>query len=426
MIWRIREFCHTHRYKLLLSAAVAVIGGACIWWTATPVIKYREEEKKEGDEHMALDNLIDISSDDLRDRNHQQIAIKRGVRNRLLLRVRRHFDYAGKHFFPTLRLKIVETVDIANAIQQIKQVRSGGLLDKASKSTEANLWDQIKVSSFVLLFTVAYSVSVVATVLRLQLHILARNATAYNDDEGTNTSPSEIELRYLIDSTFRHIFSDGLKNLVDFLRVKIDNALVDWTVREKISVQFVEFVDTVSYIRKSVEMDMRNFVDTIMCIPSFPEVCNESSKFGYSLEELFSQSADIFESQMFRAVLLEAFDCSFRLIIADLKDQFFQDNSSAKDANKVTNNSPNNEGGIVISNAENSTSSMQHIRLSKSPPLATLLPQIKSSALRFLPHIGIGEGVNEIVIGPTLSTLCSAIIDSTSRSSHELVLSRRI
>ena len=135
------------------------------------------------------------------------------------------------------------------------------------------------------------------------------------------------------------------------------------------------------------------------------------------MEELFSQSADIFESQMFRAVLLEAFDCSFRLLVADLKDHFFLDNFNAKVAD---------EGRIVIVNNENSTTSMQHLRPSKSPPLATLLPQLKSSALRFLPHTGIGESINEIVSGPTLLTLCSAIIDSTSRSSRELVLSRRI
>ena len=364
--------------------------------------------------------MIDIS-EDLRDRNHRQIVKRQGVRSRLLLRVRRHFDYAGKHFFPTLRLKIVETVDIANAIQQIKQVRLGGLSDQASKSTEANLWDQIKVSSFVLLFTVAYSVSVVATVLRVQLHILARHATMYNHEDCTNTSPSETELKYLIDSTFRHIFNDGLKHLTEVLRVKVEHALVDWTVREKISVQFVEFVDIISYIRKSAEKDMRSLVDIIISIPSFLELSNMQTKVGCSLEELFSQSADIFESQMFRAVLLEAFDCSFRLLIDDLKHQIFFENSAAN----MMNGNFNAEDRIINSSTESSASGMQH-RLSKSPPLATLLPQLKSSALRFLPHIGIGESVNEIISGPNSLTLCSAIIDSTSKSSHELVLHRRM
>ena len=366
--------------------------------------------------------MLDSGTGDLRDRNHHQIAIKQGVRSRLLLRVRRHFDYAGKHFFPTLRLKIVEIVDIANAIQQIKQVRSGGLADKASKSTEANLWDQIKVSSFVLLFTVAYSVSIVATVLRVQLHILARNATMYNDEDGTNASPSELELKYLIDSTFRYIFSDGLKNLTNTLRVKVENALVDWTVREKISVQFVEFVDIISYIRKSTEKDMKSFVEMIISIPSFPPGSNGQHKLGPSVEELFSQSADIFESQMFRAVLLEAFDCSFRLLTEDFKDQIFLDNINSK----ATIGS-GAEDRISNSNSGNSSSGIQHFnRPSKSPPLATLLPQMKSSALRFLPLSGIGDGVSEIVSGPNSLTLCSAIIDSTSKSSRELVLNRGI
>ena len=308
------------------------------------------------DYFFILSKIEDVSGE-LRDRNHHQIAVKQGVRSRLLLRVRRHFDYAGKHFFPTLRLKIVETVDIANAIQQIKQVRLGGLSDKASKSTEANLWDQVKVSSFVLLFTVAYSVSVVATVLRVQLHILARNAATYNDENGADTSPSETELKYLIDSTFRYIFNDGLENLTKILRVKVEHALVDWTVREKVSVQFVEFVDIIAYIRKSAEKDMRSFVDMIVSIPSFSEASNVRTKTGCSLEKLFSQSADIFESQMFRAVLLEAFDCSFRLLMDDLKCQIFLDNATTN----ITNGTFNTEDCVTISSAESIPGGVQHL-----------------------------------------------------------------
>ena len=100
--------------------------------------------------------------------------------------------------------------------------------------------------------------SVVATVLRVQLHILARNAATYNDENGADTSPSETELKYLIDSTFRYIFNDGLENLTKILRVKVEHALVDWTVREKVSVQFVEFVDIIAYIRKSAEKEGEN------------------------------------------------------------------------------------------------------------------------------------------------------------------------
>lgn len=281
-------------------------------------MKYNEAEVNEYGE-----------TNELESRAHQQIALKQGMRSRLLLRVRRHFDFAGKHFFPTLRLKIVEVVDVAHAIQQIKQVRKGGLSDKESKSTEANLWDQIKVSAFVILFTAAYSVSIVAIVLRVQLHILARNAALYNDDDGTNSSPSEAELKYLIDSTFRYIFSDGLQKLTEALRTKVESALVDWTVREKTSVQFVEFVDIVSYIRKIIEKDMKAFVTMTISVPSSPPPYSSSGnktgatpiKLSNSVEELFSQSADIFESQIFRAVLLEAFDCSFRLLIDDLKNQ---------------------------------------------------------------------------------------------------------
>ena len=252
---RTREFFWNHRGKVVITSAIAITSIA-YYFLVPPPPSQRLTEEDPGEMYFEFDR--EETGD--RDRASQKIALKKGVRSRLLLRVRRHFDFAGKHFFPTLRVKIIEVVDISNAIQQIKQIRGGGRADMTSKSTEANLWEQIKISSFIMLFASAYSVSIVAIILRVQLHILARNATFYNEDEG-NTSPSEQELKFLIDSTFKYVFGEGLKNLTDTLRTKISSALVDWTVREKISVKFVEFVDIVSYIRKSIEKDMRSFVD---------------------------------------------------------------------------------------------------------------------------------------------------------------------
>ena len=119
---------------------------------------------------------------------------------------------------------------------------------------------------------------------------------------------------------------------------------------------------------------------------------------------------------MFRAVLLEAFDCSFRVLIDDLKDTIFTDNGGS--SSSVASNSTS--GGAVVPASPVSS------RKLKSPPLASLLPQLKSSALRFLPMNGVGEVVGEIVSGPNVAALCSAIIDATSKSSRDLMLSRHV
>lgn len=215
-----------------MTAAVAIVASAYLWY-ATPATPSDAEAERERRAAL-LETDEELGSGD---REYQKLTLKQGMRSRLLLRVRRHFDVTAKHFFPTLRVKILEVVDISNAIQQIKQLRSAPESDMVAKSTEATLWDQIKISSFVMFLTCAYMIGILAVLLRLQLHILARHAAMYNDEDPNNTSPSEAELKILIDSTFKYVFGDGLVRLVGLLRHRVTTALVDWTVREKVAVQ---------------------------------------------------------------------------------------------------------------------------------------------------------------------------------------------
>lgn len=257
MLNKAKAFIWSHRGKLAITSALAVLG-AGFYWYITPTASSIPEEEEDPNLYAQFFKNEGISPTSM---GSKKLALKQGVRSKLLLRVRRHFDIAGRHFFPTLRMKLIEEVDISNAVSQIKQLRLSGMVDITSKSTEANLWEQIKVSAFCMAMSSAYSVAIVATVLRIQLHILARNASFYNDDENSHTSPSESELKLLIDSTFKYIFGEGMKNLVDALRAKVACALVDWTVREKVAIQFIELVDVISYIRKNIEKDMRSLVE---------------------------------------------------------------------------------------------------------------------------------------------------------------------
>ena len=113
------------------------------------------------------------------------------------------------------------------------------------------------------------------------------------------------------------------------------------------------------------------------------EIFNGKNKFP-----LFSaQTADIVESQLFRAVLLEAFDRVFTVFSDDVKTKSFPE--------------------IVDSSGNRN----------KSPPFAILLPQLKATALRYLPKEGVSDLVDEIVGGANISALCSAIIDSEMKTS---------
>jgi hypothetical protein len=233
MISRVKSFLWAHRGKVAVTAAAAIIASAYIWYT-TPAESTDEEEDRKKIAAVSIETDGELGSGDF---EYQKLTLKQGMRSRLLLRVRRHFDIAAKQFFPTLRVKILEVVDISNAIQQIKQLRAAPESDVAAKTTEATLWDQIKISSFVLFLTCAYMIAILTALLRLQLHILARHAVLYNDEDPNNSSPSETELKVLIDSTFKYVFGDGLSRLVGLIRHRVTSALVDWTVREKIAVQ---------------------------------------------------------------------------------------------------------------------------------------------------------------------------------------------
>jgi hypothetical protein len=101
------------------------------------------------------------------------------------------------------------------------------------------------------------------------------------------------------------------------------------------------------------------------------------------------QTADIIESQMFRAVLLEAFDRVFQVLCGDVKTKAFPevaDSSSGSGRNKTQ-------------------------------PLAILLPQLKATALRYLPKDGVSDLVGDIVGGTNITALCTAIIDSEMKTS---------
>jgi hypothetical protein len=103
---------------------------------------------------------------------------------------------------------------------------------------------------------------------------------------------------------------------------------------------------------------------------------------------------DIVESPVFMVVYGETLDTSYRLCYDYLRKFIFQHDPSTA--------SPGFEG---VSTA--------HL---KSPPLASILPQLKSISIRFVPDsshdLPLSNDIRNISSGPLLDSLCINIFDA--------------
>jgi len=190
----------------------------------------------------------------------KRIKLKHGVRQRLLLRVRRHFDFASCHLLSTLKLRCVEVADISGSIAKLKKLRNGSELSSESKLAELQLWEDIKISAFTLMFVSIYSTSIICVILRIQLHILARNSILYTDDDLVHTTPSEVDMRALIEGTYKYIFEEGIENLSAYVRKKVSSLLEPWVVNEKLNLSWLEFSQTMIKIRREIESDLNHLI----------------------------------------------------------------------------------------------------------------------------------------------------------------------
>jgi hypothetical protein len=171
-----------YRNKIFLTSVLAVILAIIVSYYETwnPLLMMPQQSKRRGNKLMTVMNNQSIIP-----------SMSTGNRSRVLLRLRRQYDSSCRHFLPTLRKKIFAIVDINATVKQIKELRTvsaPGCLD-----LERALWEEIKVSSFTLLFVAVYMTTTVCTVLRIQVHILARSILN-SDQQDSRTSNGEDEM----------------------------------------------------------------------------------------------------------------------------------------------------------------------------------------------------------------------------------------
>ena len=361
----------------------------------------------------------------LREEDEEKRLSPAKKRAKILLSVRKQFDNYAKHFLPTLKLKIAAVVDISNAVRKIKEIRAN-TQSSDTHDVEARLWDEIKVSSLTVLFITVYMESIVCALLRIQLHVVAAYTLEMAGSGAVDVDEIGVNLlEKLITSTYTKIYDVGLKNLTQIVREGVAREMQDWVVREKMNVQYDDLILKLCTLRADFEQDTLSLISALAISPenNDPELLigngdsggngngnGNSSGGGKELtgrnggkkkaggaerseevvNELLCRTWDIVDSHVFQSIFSEAINTSFKHVNLDLRqDTFSADSPAAGGANQY-----------------------------RTPPLASLLPQIKAIASRMLPgaNEGLTSVVKEVAAGPILNALCEAVFDETAGS----------
>lgn len=241
-------FLNKNRTKIIVASVVAV--GVAVY------MNYNSDPEEQADDNAVIENRtqpIRLLS--------ETRSNKAANRSRLLLKMKSQFDQTANQFLPTLRVKIVEVVDISGTVRHIKELRRNATSNQ--EDLEARLWSEIKNASFAMLLVTAYMLSAVCTLLKIQLHILARSLEHTLEQEDGEMQLNSSKFRALIEGTYRQLFGSGLRTFTDMVKSRVEKDLAGWSVKEKLHVEFDELHEMLTSVRINLEADMEGMIKTI-------------------------------------------------------------------------------------------------------------------------------------------------------------------
>ena len=241
-------FLNKNRTKIIVASVVAV--GVAVY------MNYNSEPEEQDESAVAIENR----SPPIRLLSETR-SNKAANRSRLLLKMKSQFDQTANQFLPTLRVKIVEVVDISGTVRHIKELRRNATSNQ--EDLEARLWSEIKNASFTMLLVTAYMLSAVCTLLKIQLHILARSLEHTLEQEDGEMQLNSSKFRALIEGTYRQLFGSGLRTFTDMVKSRVEKDWAGWSVKEKLHVEFDELHEMLTSVRINLEADMEGMIKTI-------------------------------------------------------------------------------------------------------------------------------------------------------------------
>eukprot|EP01038_Epipyxis_sp_PR26KG_P011035 gene11035-14817_t len=412
------SFLNRNRGKVLLTTTAIAIGLTIYWqYTANETSDNTSNNEEER-------NAISNSMDEIKNRKNLNETDKKN-RIRILMSIQKQFDIAARHFLPSLRLKIVEMIDINSTIKKLKQMRQKaengntnnyneitlssngnsnhnvGKNDNTSDNInqEDALWEEVKISSFAMLYLTAYMLAFICTLLKIQLHLLAKlifqtsqsqtKISSFNDkNPSSSLGINNDNFRLLIEGTYQQLFGAGLSTFSELISHKIRSLLSQWQVKDKLSVQYSGLLEVLILLRKSFEDDFTTIIKDIFIPPVEADDVKVEDQLNAQVTKILNQTWDIVESPIFAIVLSETIENTFKVIFETLKMNAFTKDSKSD---------------------------------IKSIPLASLLPQLKLISSKLLPSDSMSEFIPHIMNGPHLDAFCIALFDNLNENNFTIV-----
>ncbi len=264
-------FLNRNRNKILIASVVAISVAIYMHYNSNEELLANNTNENDVEE----ESLDDDNNDGVKKRTESPLQINSpGNKARILLRLRREFDITAQCFLPTLRTKIMEVVDINESVRAIKELRT--------KSSEQNnepaiqLWEEVKISAFQMMFVSSYMLCAMCILLRVQLCLLTRvsnrsgSAGNVGMDDGTQFDTAMFNL--LVDNTFKHLYGSGLRTFSAMVKHRVMLDLKGWVVKEQGAVTFGELQQTVTSLRQAMETDLPATIQTIFIRKCAPNV----------------------------------------------------------------------------------------------------------------------------------------------------------
>lgn len=234
-MWRRLEEAGSFLYRHRRSVAGALVLGAA----GVSLVLYlsRKEDPQSVEQTLEAEGR----REDLR---------RESRRSSLSQRLRRQVDIQDQLertlqvFIPTLHLKAMSVVDVSSTIARIKELRASR---PEPGSDEEELWEDVKVSAFVLVLVAAYLLSVVTVLLKVQLHIVSSSRLASSMSSGDGS------VGKLVEHTYATLFGRGVELLHELAQPIVRKRLEGWRVKEKLSVEYSELVRMLADMRGELE-----------------------------------------------------------------------------------------------------------------------------------------------------------------------------
>jgi len=247
-------------------------------------------------------------------------------------------------FLPPLKKALRLLTDPKEVTEKLKKIRQQLALGGTSDEDVVLHWNELKVLSIGRLIAAVYGLGLLNGMLKIQLHVLGRFAfeEAANGRRSKLRSKEEL-VKPVVDRAVRekflfasgdHFMGEGMKLLVDRVKLNIDSVSSDWVMGTDSTISRVDIVNKLDVFRGSLEGKTgyqglplsssahQLFVsclvpkdETAMMKPD-PEFSKEQNEV---LVEMLQETLDMFESPVFTQVLSDSFSQLFDVLTRDVQ-----------------------------------------------------------------------------------------------------------